>query len=86
MANNSNEEHKFYFVLANTTFKERYTNHIRDLKNQKHQNSTELAEYVWQLKHSNISFHLMGVLSLWEYQFIFLQIVFNRKPLDHQFR
>ena len=47
---------KFYFGLADTTFKEMYRNHIRDFKHEKNENSTELAKYIWQLKRNNISF------------------------------
>ena len=54
--NDSNVEEKFYFGLADTTFKERYKNHIRDFKQDKYENSTELAKYIWQLKRDQISF------------------------------
>ena len=54
--NDSNDEEKFYFGLADTTFKERYRNHIRDFNHEKYKNSTELAKYIWQLKRDNISF------------------------------
>ena len=56
VVNDSNDEEKFYFGLADTTFKERYRNHIRDFKNEKYENSTELAKYIWQLKCDSISF------------------------------
>ena len=56
VVNDSNDEEKFYFGLADTTFKERYRNHIRDFKHEKYENSTELAKYIWQLKRDNISF------------------------------
>ena len=56
MINESNDEETFYFGLADTTFKERYRNHIRDLKHEKCENSTELAKYIWKLKRDNISF------------------------------
>ena len=56
VTNSSNSEHKFYFGLADTTFKERYRNHTRDFRHQKYENSTELAKYIWQLKRNNISF------------------------------
>ena len=45
--NDSNDEEKFYFRLAHTTFKERYRNHIRDFKHEEYKNSTELAKYIW---------------------------------------
>ena len=32
VVNKSNDEEKFYFGLADTTFKEKYRNHIRDFK------------------------------------------------------
>ena len=56
VVNDSNDGEKFYFRLADTTFKERYRNHIRDFKHEKYENSTELAKYIWQLKRDNISF------------------------------
>ena len=56
VVNDSNDEEKFYFGLADTTFKERYNNHNRDFKHEKYENSTELAKYIWQLKRDKISF------------------------------
>ena len=35
VVNHSNDEEKFYFGSADTTFKERYRNHIRDFKHEK---------------------------------------------------
>ena len=56
VVNDSNDKERFYFGLADTTFKERCRNHIRDFKHGKYENSTELAKYIWQLKRDNISF------------------------------
>ena len=56
VVNDSNDKERFYFGLADTTFKERCRNHIRDFKHEKYENSTELAKYIWQLKRDNISF------------------------------
>ena len=56
VSNDKNTEKKFYFGLADTTFKERYRNHTRNFKNEKYENCTELAKYTWQLKRSNINF------------------------------
>ena len=39
LVNDSNDEEKFYFRLADTTFKERDNNHNRDFKHEKYQNS-----------------------------------------------
>ena len=44
-----------YIGLADTTFKERHSNHNRDFKHQKNRNCTELARYVWELKEENIT-------------------------------
>ena len=44
MVNDSNDEEKFYFGLADTTIKERYKNKNRDFKHGKYENSTELAK------------------------------------------
>ena len=44
MVNDSNDEEKIYFGLADTTFKEKYRNHIRDFKHEKYENSTKLAK------------------------------------------
>ena len=55
--NDSNDEEKFYFGLADTTFKKRYRNHIRGFKHEKYENNTELAKHIWQLKR-DISFYV----------------------------
>ena len=56
VVNDSSDEKKIYFGLADTTFKKRYRNHIRNFKHEKYENSTELAKYIWQLKRDNNSF------------------------------
>ena len=50
VVNDSNDEEKFYFGLADTR------DHIRDFKHERYENSTELAKYIWQLKGDTISF------------------------------
>ena len=49
----NNDECKYYLGLAETTFKERYTNHESSLNNENSKNSTELLKYVWSLKENN---------------------------------
>ena len=56
MVNDWNDAEKIYFRLAETTFKGRYRNHIRDFKHEKYENRTELTNYIWQLKHDHINF------------------------------
>ena len=58
VSNDENSDKKFYFVLADTRFKERCRNHTKDLKHKKYENCTELAKYVWYLKRSNINFSI----------------------------
>ena len=55
VTNAVNEDIKKYIGLADTTFKERHSNHKRDFKHQKYRNCTELAKYVWELKEKNIA-------------------------------
>ena len=55
VTNAVNEYLKKYIGLADTTFKERHSNHKRDFKHQKYCNCTELAKYVWELKEKNIA-------------------------------
>ena len=50
-----NEDIKKYIGLADTTFKEKHSNHKRNFKHQKYRNCTELAKYVWELKVENIA-------------------------------
>ena len=44
VSNDVNSDKKFYLGSAGTPFKERYRNHRRDFKNEKYENSTELAK------------------------------------------
>ena len=55
VTNAINEDIKKYIRLADTTFKERHSNHKRDFKHQKYHNCIELAKYVWELKEKNIA-------------------------------
>ena len=44
VTNDANNDKKFYFGLADTSFKKRYINHTRDFKHEKYENRTELAK------------------------------------------
>ena len=54
--NNSNNKKKYYVGLSETTFKQRYRNHKKELNHAKYQNSTELSKYIWKLKCDKINF------------------------------
>lgn len=51
---------KFYFSLADTTFKERDENHIG--RPQYHENITKLAKYIYRLRCSNIDFSPWAII------------------------
>ena len=50
ISNNTNDEHRKYLGAAETSFKEIYSNHVRDFKHKKHMKCTELSKYIWNLK------------------------------------
>ena len=58
VSNEANNNQKFYFGLAETTFKERYNNHKRDVKHIKYQYNTELTKYIWNLKNNSIKYNI----------------------------
>ena len=58
ISNEANNNQKFYFGLAETTFKERYNNHKRDVKHIKYQYTTELTKYIWNLKNNSIKYNI----------------------------
>ena len=41
-----NQEKKIYIGLTETTFKERYRNHVKSFKNKKYSKDTELSKYI----------------------------------------
>ena len=41
---------KLYFGLTETSFKSRFANHKYSFNHKKHENSTELSKYIWNLK------------------------------------
>ena len=55
VTNAVNEDMQKYIGLADTTFKERHSNHKRYFKYQKYRNCAELTKYVWELKEKNIA-------------------------------
>ena len=40
----TDNDHKFYYGISETTFKQRHNNHIRNFKHVKYQHATELAK------------------------------------------
>ena len=68
----ANKDHKFYFEVAKTPFKERFRNHNRDFNQEQYIKSTELSKYIWSLKDAgtpytinwSIAAKVKGVLKL----------------------
>ena len=46
----ANKDHRFYFGVAQTPFKERFRNHDRDFNHKQYIKNTELCKYIWSLK------------------------------------
>ena len=53
VTNNIDVEYKYYVGLAETTFKERYSNYKRSFHNENSKTSTELSKYAWSLRENN---------------------------------
>ena len=68
LVKDSNDNEKFYFTLSDTTFKENYRNHNRDINHEMYENSTELANYIWQLKCDNTSFSVNWTIIIEVYE------------------
>ena len=52
----TNKDHKFYFEVAQTPFKERFQNRNRDFNHEQYIKSTELSKYIWSLKDFSAGF------------------------------
>ena len=55
---NSDDEKRVYFGASDTSFKERYRNHIRDFNHERYSKCTELSKYIWQLKRNKKIFSI----------------------------
>ena len=53
VTNNLDDEYKYYLGLAETVFKEQYSNDKSLSNNENSKNSTELSKYVWSLRENN---------------------------------
>ena len=84
VTNNLDDEYKYYLGLAETTFKERYSNHKSSFNNENSKNSTELSKYVWSLRENNKVLSIKWKIVKIVYNksnIIFLQTMFNRKAV-----
>ena len=51
--NQDNYHHKIYSGITETKFKQRYANHIKSFRHEKHQSDTELSNELWSIKNNN---------------------------------
>ena len=59
-SNQDNYRHKIYGITE-TKFKQRYANHIKSFKHEKHQSDTELSNELWNIKNNtpNIAWEIL---------------------------
>ena len=51
---------KYYYGVCETTFKKRYSNHLKSFKTAKYKNETALSKYIWQLNEKKNNMKLLG--------------------------
>ena len=49
VTNNKTDEHKYYYGISDTPFKERYENHKTSFRHRLHMNASDLCKYYWKL-------------------------------------
>ena len=52
-SNQDNYQHNIYYGITETKFKQRYANHIKSFRHEKHQSHTELSNELWSVKNNN---------------------------------
>ena len=53
LTKHTDDTHKYYLGLAETSFKDRYNNRKSSFRNNSQKNSTELSKYIWSLINEN---------------------------------
>ena len=51
-SNQDNYQPKIYYGITETRFKQRYANHIKSFRHEKHQSDTELSNELWSIKNN----------------------------------
>ena len=52
-SNQGKYQHKIYYGITETKFKQRYANDIKSFRHEKHQSDTELSNELWSIKNNN---------------------------------
>ena len=63
----SNQEtcqHKIYYSITETKFKQRYANYIKSFRHEKHQSDTELSNELWSNKNNNYTQNMIWEILL----------------------
>ena len=53
-----NQEQKQYIGMTENDFKARYNVHKQSFNNPKHENSTSLSKYIWELKRADVNYDI----------------------------
>ena len=53
VTNNKTVEHKYYYGISDTPFKERYENHRTSFRHRSHLSASDLSKYYWKLVHND---------------------------------
>ena len=49
VSNNKTDEHKYYYCISDTPFKERYEKHETSFRHRSHLTASDLSKYYWKL-------------------------------------
>ena len=52
-SNQDNYQHKIYYGITETKFKQRYANHVKSFRHETYQSGTELTNGLWSMKNNN---------------------------------
>ena len=57
-AKTHDQKQKQYIGMTENDFKGRFNMHKQSFNNPKHENSTSLSKYIWELKRTNINYYI----------------------------
>ena len=59
--------HKIYYGITETKFEQRYANHIKSFRHEKHKSDTELSNELWSIKNNKCTPNIVWEI-LWKHQ------------------
>ena len=54
VTNNKTDEHKYYYGISDTPFKDRYENHKTSFRHRSHLTASDLSKYYWKLVDNSV--------------------------------